>query len=349
MTAAVTAASSAPPTTTGPVGRRRRSRRPQIARLVARRLAIMVPILLIVSAMVFLLGAWSPFDPLAAYLGDRFQRTSLEQREQIAQTLGLGEQWWRSWIGWWADIARGDLGHSRVYGQPVADVLTERVPWTLLLSGVALVVAVIAGASLGLLAGLRPGSWFDRLCSGFALVVQAVPPFVLSLAVITVFAIGLGAFPAGGATTPGQPATVTSVAEHLVLPALVLAISQMPWFILSVRSSVRDAMVSDAVRGAVTRGLPWRTVVRGHIAPVSLAPLVTLIGARLPEIVVGAVLVEAVFGWPGIAAAVVAAAKALDFPLLAVLTLATTALVLVGSLLADVLYLLLDPRVSVDG
>lgn len=140
--------------------------------------------------------------------------------------------------------------------------------------------------------------------------------------------------------------TLASLARHLALPALVLALSQLPWIVLALRASVTSALGSDAVRGAVARGLPWRTVVRGHVLPVSLAPLVTLLGARLPELIVGAVLVEEVFAWPGLAAALVAAAQQLDFALLALLTVVTTAAVLLGSLLADVAYLALDPRVE---
>ncbi len=340
--------SGAGPGPTGPHSRtaaRRARRRREIAKLAGNRLLVAIPLVLAVSAGVFMLAAYSPFDPLVAFLGESYGRLSAEQREALSQTLGVTERWWVTWSTWLTGLFTGDFGFSRIYSQPVAEVVLQRMPWSILLSGAGLLVAAVIGPVLGLLAGLRPGSLLDRICAGLAIVVQSVPPFVLALLAIVVFALGLGVFPAGGASTVGQATTALSIARHLTLPALVLGISQAPWLMLSVRSSVQAAMSSDAVRGAVTRGVPWRTVVRRHVLPVSLAPLVTLLGVRLPELLVGAALVEEVFGWPGIAAALVASATAMDFALLAFLSTAGALMVLLGSLLADICYLFLDPRV----
>ncbi len=316
--------------------------------LVARRIAIAVPIVIAVSAGVFLLSSFSPFDPLSAYLGDRFERAGLDQRADLERALGLDRSWWSAWLTWGGDLLRGDLGQSRVFGQPVAQVIAERLPWTVLLSGLALVIATLLGIVLGVAAGLRPGSLVDRLATSLAVVVQAVPPYVLSLAAIGVLGLGLRALPTGGIAPPGQAPTGATLLRHLVLPVGVFALSQVPWLLLSVRASITQALGSDAVRAATCRGLPRTVLVRAHVLPVSLAPVVTVLGARLPELVVGAVIVEEIFAWPGIAAAIVTSAQQLDFPLLAFLTVATTALVLLGSLLTDVTYLLLDPRVRAD-
>ena len=324
----------------------RASRVAEMLGLAGRRVLVALPIVVLVSMGVFALAAVSPFDPLAAYLGDQYERATLAQRAELTAALRLDEGWWGAWTTWVAGLLHGDLGQSRVFGQPVAQVVAERLPWTLLLSGVALVVATLVGVALGLAAGLRPMSLLGRACTVAAVALQSVPPFVLALAAIAGLSLGLRWFPTGGATVPGQPVTLASLAQHLALPALVLALSQVPWIVLALRASVTSALASDAVRGALARGLPWRTVVRGHVLPVSLAPLVTLLGARLPELIVGAVLVEEVFAWPGLAAALVAAAQQLDFALLAVLTVATTGAVLLGSLLADAAYLALDPRVE---
>ncbi|MPV49689.1 ABC transporter permease subunit [Pseudactinotalea sp. HY160] len=330
-----------------PRGRWRR-RRGDLARLGGRRLAAAVPILVAVSAGVFVLASRSPFDPLAAYLGDRYQHTSTAQKASMSEHLDLDASWWHGWLAWAGDLLGGDLGWSRVYSAPVTQVIGERLGWTVLLSAGALVIAVAAALVGGTLAGLRPGSPLDRICSGCAVVIQAIPPFVLALGGVAVVAVLLRWAPAGGASAPGRAPTVGSVAAHLVLPMLVLALSQLPWLLLSVRASVAASVGSDAVRGARSRGLAPARIVAAHVLPVSLAPLVTIIGARLPELIVGAVLVEEIFAWPGVAGAVVTSAQALDLPLLAALTVATTAAVLAGSLLADAAYLLLDPRVSRD-
>lgn len=327
----------------------RRARRwREIRALTLRRLAVALPLIVALSVGLFVLAEASPFDPLVAYLGDRYQSTSQAQREALARTLGLGQGWWGAWTAWAGDLLHGDLGHARSFAMPVADVVASRLPWTLLLSVTALVLAVLVGLAGGLVAAVAPGSWLDRLAQGLATIAQAIPPFVLALGAILVGAVVLGWFPAGGAGPVAVPATPATLVHHLALPAIVLGLSQAPWMLLSVRTEVVDVLTSDAVRGAMARGLPWRTVVRGHVLPGTLAPLVTLIGVRLPELIVGAVLVEEIFAWPGLAAALVTSARALDMPLLAFLTVASSALVLAGSWLADVGYLLLDPRVRID-
>lgn len=325
---------------------RLRRRAPEALGLVARRLAVAVPIVVLVSLGVFWLSSHSPFDPLTSFLGDRAQTTSLERQGEMRQALGLDRSWWRAWLAWAGDLLRGDLGHSRYFRMSVARVVGERLPWTLLLSATGIALALLASVVGGIWAGLRTGSLVDRLASGVAVLLSAVPSYVVSLGVIVVFSLGLGWFPAGGLSAPGQPLSAGGVVRHLALPAAALACSLVPWLLLSVRASVRRALASDAVHGAIARGLSPRTIITRHVLPVSLAPLVTLVGVRLPELVVGAVLVEEVFGWPGLAQATVASAQHLDFDLLAALTIATTALVLLGSLLADAVNLVLDPRVE---
>ncbi|WP_425310750.1 ABC transporter permease [Ammonicoccus fulvus] len=323
-------------------------RRREVRGLVWRRLAVLVPLLAVISMGVFLLADASPFDPLVGYLGDRYQFTSDAQRDTLTQTLQLDQSWWVAWTTWLGGLVQGDLGHSRAYAMPVADLIAQRLPWTLLLSTAGLVIAVVLGVAGGAMAALRPGSVIDRLVHGVSMVVQAVPPFVVAMLAILVGALALGWFPAGGASPISGPRTIGAVAHHLALPALVLGLSQTPWLLLAVRAEVTAGLSSDPVRAAVSRGIGWPRVVTGHVLPQAWAPLATLAGVRLPELIVGAVLVEEVFAWPGLAAALVTSARVLDLPLLAFLTLASTALVLLGSLLADVAYLRLDPRVRAD-
>lgn len=321
----------------------------EVARLLGHRLLAAIPVVLAVTAVVFAMAAHSPFDPLAAHLGDRYVTSTQAQRDELTRALGLDTPWWRVWIDWIGALLHGDLGYSRVFSQPVSQVIAERLPWTMLLSALALIAAAVLGLLLGAVAGLRPGGIVDRLCSGLAVLLQAMPPFVLSLGAIALFSLGLHWLPTGGIGPADGSGSATELARHLVLPVTVFALSQLPWLILTTRASIGEALVSDPVRAATARGLPRSVVIRSHVLPVSLAPLVTVLGTRLPELVVGAVIVEEVFGWPGVAAALVESARQLDFSLLAVLTVATTLLVLVGSALADSAYLLLDPRVRADG
>lgn len=324
-----------------------RSRWRQAARLAGWRALLAVPITALVSMAVFWLASIAPFNPLAAYLGRRFERASAQERAALAEQLGIDDSWLSIWARWARDVVlHGDWGYSRSMARPVADVLAERLPWTLLLGGVGLTLGIAISLVLGVAAARRPGSLLDRFATGLAHVVQGVPPFVVALAAIAIFSLALGWLPVAGVSRGGADPTWGSVATHLVLPALVLGLSQVPWLLLNVRTSVLTALTEDHVTAARARGLPDRTTLWRHALPGALLPFITVVGVRLPELVTGAVLIETVFAWPGIAAATVDAAVAGDFPLLAAVTVLTCLLVLVGSLVADALYLLLDPRVD---
>ncbi|TDP42181.1 peptide/nickel transport system permease protein [Nocardia ignorata] len=320
-----------------------------IARMTRRRVLTMIPVLVAVSAALFAAAAVSPFDPLVGYLGDRYVTTGAADRAVLAEQLGLDLPWYRLYAQWAADLCTGDLGVSRSFAQPVGELLAQRIPWTMLLVTVAMTLAVAVSLVAGVVAGMRRGGLLDRVVSAVCVALQGLPPFVVSLVLIGVFAVGLGWLPPAGLTDAGAEVDAAQVARHLVLPAAALAVSQLPWLLLAVRETVAANRGEDFVVGAVTRGIDTATITRRHILPSSLAPFVTILGARLPEVVVGAVLVEEIFSWPGVAGAFVRSAKDLDMALLATLTVATTGAVLLGSLLADIAVVLLDPRVRADG
>lgn len=321
-----------------------------MARMAGRRLLYAVPVLLAVTLGMFAIAAASPFDPVKAYAGTAGFRASQESLDQLRENLGGDRPFLPRWWDWLTSAVTGDLGTSAAMRQPVADVISERIGWSVLLCGVAFAGAVVGGTVLGVLAARRRGGHLDRAVTSAAYTLQAAPPFWLGLLAVWLFALQLGVLPAGGLTDTGSDSvTFGQVARHLVLPAGVLAVSQLPWFVLYVRQGVGDALDEDPVRGARARGLAPTTVLLGHALRSGLLPVLTLIGTRIPELITGALLVETVFSWPGIAAATVEAAMSVDFPLLAALTVLATAAVLLGNLLADLLYGLADPRVGFDG
>ncbi|MBV7697875.1 ABC transporter permease [Streptomyces sp. TRM70350] len=320
-----------------------------MARLAGRRTLFAVPVLLVVTFGVFAIAAASPFDPVKAYAGTAALGADQETLDRLRDNLGADQPFPARWWEWLTSALTGDLGHSSVLRQPVGQVIGERLVWSSLLCAVAFAVAVLAGTLLGVLAARRPGSMLDRAVTSLAYTLEAAPVFWIALLAIWLFALQLDILPAGGLTDTGsEQVTPGQVASHLVLPAGVLAVSQLPWFALYVRQGVGDALAEDPVRGARARGLGERTVLLGHALRSGLLPVLTLIGSRVPELITGALLVESVFSWPGIAAATVEAATAVDFPLLAALTTLATAAVLVGNLLADLLYGLFDPRVKLS-
>ncbi|MFE3521122.1 ABC transporter permease [Streptomyces sp. NPDC059161] len=320
-----------------------------MARLAARRVLAAGPVLLAVTFGVFAVAAASPFDPVKAYAGTAGLTASRDDLDQLRANLGVDQPFVERWWNWLTSALTGDLGDSSVLRQPVADVIAERVGWSVLLAATAFLLAVLLGTALGVLAARRGGR-LDRCVSSAAYTLEAAPVFWLGLLAIWLFALKLGVLPAGGLTdTASDTVTFGQTLSHLVLPAAVLGLSQLPWFFLYVRQGVGDALTQDPVRGARARGLAERTVLTGHALRSGMLPMLTLIGSRVPELITGALLVETVFSWPGIAAATVRAATSVDFPLLAALTVLATAAVLLGNLLSDLLYGLADPRVGFDG
>ncbi len=318
-------------------------------RIAGRRALAAGPVLVVVSAVVFALGAASPFDPVHQYLGvQAFTATDADLAATRA-ALDLDAPVWQQWWDWARGLVTGDWGTSRSYRQPVGDVVAQRLPWTALLAATGLALAVGAALVLGTAAAWRQNGVVDRLATGAAHALEAVPGFLLGLGALTLLALQVRLLPAGGLTDPGAALSVGQVARHLVLPASVLAVTQMPWLVLTLRQQLLVALADDAAAGARARGLPERSVVLRHALPAAGLPFLTTLGTRLPELVTGVVVVEAVFSWPGLAEAVVTAGLALDFPLLAAVTLLSTALVLGGNLLADTAAALLDPRGATDG
>jgi peptide/nickel transport system permease protein len=320
-----------------------------MARLAGRRALFAAPVLLVVTFGMFAIAAASPFDPVRAYAGTAALGADQETLDRLRANLGVDRPFAAGWWDWLTSALIGDFGQSSVMRQPVAEVIGERLVWSALLCAVAFAAAVLGGTLLGVLAARRQGGWLDRTVTSLAYTLSAAPVFWTALLVIWLFALQLDLLPAGGLTdTASEQVTPGQVTSHLVLPAGVLAVSQLPWFTLYVRQGVADALAEDPVRGARARGLSERTVLVGHALRSGLLPVLTLIGSRVPELITGALLVESVFSWPGIAAATVEAATAVDFPLLAALTALATLAVLLGNLLADLLYGLFDPRVKLS-
>ena len=325
---------------------RRRSRTRRAGRLLVRRALISVPTIVAVSFAIFALAAASPFDPLTGYLGDRYQHATAAQREAMTAAYQTDQHWAAAWWHWWGDLFRGDLGWSSTQSQRVATVLAERVPFTFGMALVSLVLAAIISLGLGAVIGMRRGGVLDRTCSTLAALLASTPPFVVSLVLVIVFSVSLGWLPTSGARAPGDDYTIAGLLTHGILPATALTISMIPWLLLTMRAAVVEAAASDAVTAARARGIDKRTSLRGHIAPMSALPTLALLGTRLPELLAGAAVVEAVFGWPGLAQALVDSAVALDFSLLAALAVGSAALVLIGSALSDAAAVWLDPRIE---
>ncbi len=313
-------------------------------KLIVRRLALLPAILLAVAAMTFVLTAISPFDPVDAYVGAE-NNVSLERKAEIAQAWGLDQPMYEQFGRWVWNVVQGDMGHSIVSGgQPVAAEIASRASASIALVGGALALVLVGGLVFGVLAAAFRGSIFDWLVRTLCYFNTAAPSFWIGLLALYVFSIELGWLPAAGTSDPRALDGGVDV-SHLILPMLVLAMTQYAWFTLFVRNTLLEIMREDHVQFARAQGIGEVAVLLRYALPNALIPFVTLVGTHLAELIGGTVIVETIFGWPGLGLLTLDAALGEDIPMLVGIVLAGSALVVLGNLLADVLYRVMDPRV----
>lgn len=312
-------------------------------RLCLRRLAWAVPLMVTVSLAVFALAAISPTDAASAFLGGRDEFTGGSARAGV-ESLVAAPHWLAAWWDWATGVVSGDLGTSTVNRAPVGDVVAHRLPWTLLLMIVGLGVGATVSVPLALAAALRPRGVVARVLTAGLWGLSAVPAFLSAMVLIAVLSLTLGWLPAGGITDPGAPLDVSQVTRHLVLPALAVAVAQLPWITLHLHRALVEQLETTSTDAARLRGVAeWRVLLR-HVLPSAAVPTLAIAGARLPEVVAGSVLVEEILSWPGLGRALVGAALAQDFALLAVATVLLTVVAILGGLLADLCLVAIDPR-----
>ena len=314
-------------------------------RFIVRRLAIMAPVLLGITLLNFLIIDLAPGDAV-----DLMIDPSMSEADRMArrQALGLDQPWPVRYGKWLGQLAAGNLGFSFATYQPVADRIAERLGPSLLLTTVATLVAYAVAVPVGIASALRPYSWVDYVGGFVAVSGVSLPTFFLSLAGIYVFALRLGWLPTGGMATLGGEASWGDVARHLVLPATVLALTNVGMVVRLTRSSALEALRQDYVRTARAKGLAeWRVVSR-HVLRNSLVPVITMAGLQLPALIGGAVITEQVFQWPGMGSLTIQAILGRDYPTLMAINLLAALAVLLGGLIADVLYAVVDPRIRYE-
>lgn len=317
-----------------------------MSRLIFRRLAALPVILLLTAIIVFLLVWMSPYDPAEAYVMSYGPGISQQLRLQYAEAWGLNRSLPQQFTGWLSQLLRGDFGQSRLLaGQSVAEVIAGRAGATLLLVGASLVVALVGGLVAGVFAGALRGSWIDWLVRTAGYFAVFAPSFWIALLLLYFFSIKMSWLPAGGI---GDLRTVVGPRfqwSHMILPLATLAMTQHAWFTLYVRNALLEVMREDYIRFAQAQGVGRVRVLFRHALPNALIPFVTLVGTHIPELIGGSVLIESIFGWPGLGSLTRQAALAVDIPLLLAIILLGAVAVVVGNLAADILYRVLDPRI----
>ena len=317
----------------------------RLGRFALRRAAQAVPVVAGIVTLTFFLIHLAPGDPVYMMAGEGGDAAYYaEMRGRYGLDRSLGEQY----VRYVAAVIRGDFGHSYAYQRPVIDVLLERLPATLLLSGAALTLAVAAGLTLGLVASIAPASRADLWLRVAMSAIFAAPVFWIGQLLLLAFAVVLPIFPVGGLTSlrEGSAADVGDVLWHLALPAVCLSFGFLAALARVVRGSMSVETRREYVRAARARGDSTLRAVLGHALPNAVLPAITVIGHQMGYLLTGASLAEVVFGWPGIGRLLLDASSQRDYPLVVAVLLAVSLLVVAANVVTDTLYVAADPRLD---
>jgi peptide/nickel transport system permease protein len=303
----------------------------------------MIPILFGISLVNFFIIHLVPGSPMDLMLSPTM---TAETREILEHNLGFDAPLYRQYSAWLLQVVQGNLGYSYTSYRPVAQIIGERIPATILLMGSALILGLALAIPLGVISALKQHQSFDYLATFVAFVGVSTPNFFLGLGFIYLFSVKFKLFPSSGMYTLGTAGGLGDLIRHLVMPCTVLAINICGRFIRYVRSAMLDVLYQDYLRTAAAKGVPFFPRLRIHAFRNALLSIITLIGLEIPALLGGAVVTEQIFSWPGIGRLTMDAIMTRDYPVLMGLNLMAAVMVLAASLITDLLYALADPRIK---
>ena len=310
---------------------------------ILRRLVLMIPVAFLVTIGVFALARLSPADPVLVFAGEDRDPVRLEA---LRTDLGLDQPVPVQYVAWLTHAVQGDLGRSFQNHQKVSEAILERLPATFELGAAALLISITFALSIGILSAVKRNSVVDLLSTSITLMGVSFPSFFLGIVLILLFAYVIpgNLFPPGGYTPISED--VGKNLRYLVLPAITLATASLALNLRQVRSSLLDVFGLEYMRTARAKGLPEGTVITRHALKNALIPVVTLIGIQIGAIIEGAVITETIFFWPGIGRLAVQAIPSNDYPVVQGVVLVSAFSFMFSTLLVDVLYAWIDPRIS---
>lgn len=322
---------------------------------IIKRLLNLIPVIFISSVLIFSVVQAMPGDPVTAYLGAGAKVTA-EQKESLREELGLNKSMPEQYVRWVGRFVTGDLGQSLKLKKPVSSVIGEFVWNSFYLNVASLIVALLIAIPVGIKQAVKKGSVFDSGMTVFSLLGVSVPSFFFALLLIFLVAVNIPGFPISGMRDATLNAfgydnvfqEISDVAIHSIMPIIVLAFSTFATFVRYVRNSMIDVINQDYIRTARSKGLKEKIVIYKHAFRNALIPLVTLLGLYIPSLFSGAIILESVFIWPGLGKILIDAINARDNSLVMACLMFSAILMVVGNLLADIFYSLVDPRIKID-
>jgi len=314
-----------------------------MSKYILRRVLISIPVLLGITVVAYFIMSLVPGNFVDTLLID--PKMTESDVALMEKKLGLDKPIFIQYLNWLKELLRGNMGYSFITREPVTDRIIERAGGTLLLASSAMFLSYLIGTPIGVLSAVRQYSIVDYASTFFSFLGVSAPSFFIGLAAIYIFSLRLDFLPTGGKRTIGIDFSVIDRIRHLILPATVLAWSHSSRILRYVRSSMLEVVHQDYIRAARSRGLRESYVVFRHALPNALTPVITLFGLQFPTLLGGSIITETVFNWPGLGRLAVEAIHTRDYPVIMAINLLAAVMVLIGNLLADILYGVVDPRI----
>ncbi|MEW9053694.1 MAG: oligopeptide ABC transporter permease [Neobacillus sp.] len=315
-----------------------------------RRILAMIPMLFLISIVVFSLAKLMPGDGISGEIDPR--NTSPEYIAEMREKLGYNDPLPQQYFRWISGFVEGDFGKSTRFKIPVADVIMEKIPNTLLLGFTSIVITYILAFLMGTFAGRKPYTLGDNLIAGFNYIGLAIPSFIAGVFAIYFFSFTLGWFPSNGSVDiqieDGTLQWYLSRMHHVILPAIVLGLLSTASYTQFLRNDIIENSRKDFVRTARAKGTPEKKIYNVHILRNSIIPLITFLGFDIVAIISGAIITETIFTYPGIGQLFLQSVSTRDYPVLMTLTMMFSFITLIGNLIADLLYGVVDPRIRLD-
>ena len=310
-------------------------------KFILKKLAMMIPMLIVISLVVFLGLRSTGIDPLTFMVPPEVQSQSPEIVEQLREDLGLNDPLLVQYFRWLGNLLKGDLGLTNK-GEDIAGIIAERLPYTLELSLYAMLFSSIIGIGIGIISAIRQNGIVDYIGRVLAVLGQAVPQFLVGILMIWIFSIKLGIFPAANRVSPDATNAFVDAFMHLFLPVTTLTIGMVAVLMRYARNTMLDVL---NIKTARSKGIPEWKVYLKHGFRNAMKPVLVILMFRIPALIGGSVVIESVFSYPGIGTSMTNAITNMDYNLVLVITLIIAAVMLVASFMVDVLNAVLDPRV----
>lgn len=318
-----------------------------MATYILRRILISIPIILGITVIVFILANLMPGDAVLAMISSDTP-VSEDLIKMRRGELGLDLPLPVQYVRWLGNLLQGNLGYSFVSAEPVSSMIAIRIPATLELMGISLLISIILGIILGTISALKQYSWLDYGLTLFGFIGISIPDFFLGMILVFFFALQWKLFPTSGIVTAGSDFSVADNLRHVFLPAFALALVRTSVFMRYTRASVLDVINNDYVRTARAKGLKNLPITAMHILRNALIPVITIIGINLTVLFAGAVIIETIFQWPGIGMMFIQAVSGRDSPVIMGYVLVSSIVVLLSNLLTDITYSWADPRIRYE-